>query len=510
MRTIFVLFDSLNRRMLEPYGTDLLETPNFKRLASRTVTFDRHYVGSLPCMPARRDLQSGRLSFLHRSWGPMEPFDLSLPQMLKERGIYSHLITDHLHYFEDGGATYHTRFNSFEFVRGQEADTWKAMVQPPWERLREQYNAKQYSERPGNAFFHNIVNREYIKTEEDFPSVQCFGLGLEFLEANRHADGWFLQIETFDPHEPFHAPDRLRERFKTSYRGGTRDWPPYSRVTEHKEECEELKANYLALITLCDEQIGKLIDRMDALDLWRDTMVVVTTDHGYLLGEHGWWAKNRMHVYQEIAHIPLFVHHPAFAHMQGTRRGGLTQTIDLMPTFLEAFGIPVPEEVTGRSLLAMMSDPDARLHESIIYGHFGGAVNITDGQCTYFRYPREMKAQELYQYTLMPTHMLQFFTEEEIASARLDKGSAFSRGMPLLKVPVTPTSPWYQSHGPARMEDSQTVLFDLDTDPEQLRPLHRPDVEARLLRELVRRLDEVDAPEETYRRFDLLGAAGGA
>ena len=64
MRTIFVLFDSLNRRALEPYGGTRIATPNFSRLAERAITFDNHYVGSLPCMPARRDLHSGRLNFL--------------------------------------------------------------------------------------------------------------------------------------------------------------------------------------------------------------------------------------------------------------------------------------------------------------------------------------------------------------------------------------------------------------------------------------------------------------
>lgn len=66
MRTIFVLFDSLNRRALQPYGGTTVDTPNFARLAQKCVTFDNHYVGSLPCMPARRDLHTGRLNFLHR------------------------------------------------------------------------------------------------------------------------------------------------------------------------------------------------------------------------------------------------------------------------------------------------------------------------------------------------------------------------------------------------------------------------------------------------------------
>jgi len=70
MKTVFVLFDSLNRLALECYGGTYIKTPNFQRFSEKSITFDNHYVGSLPCMPARRDLHTGRLNFLHRSWGP--------------------------------------------------------------------------------------------------------------------------------------------------------------------------------------------------------------------------------------------------------------------------------------------------------------------------------------------------------------------------------------------------------------------------------------------------------
>ena len=144
MKLVFALFDSLNRRSLEPYGARTIRTPNFRRLAERCVTFDTHYVGSLPCMPARRDMQTGRLNFLHRSWGPLEPFDNSFPELLHANGAYSHLVSDHYHYWEDGGLTYHNRYDTYEFIRGQERDPWKAMVQPPWERLREKYHPVQF------------------------------------------------------------------------------------------------------------------------------------------------------------------------------------------------------------------------------------------------------------------------------------------------------------------------------------------------------------------------------
>ena len=85
MKTVFLLFDSLNLRVLENYGSLLFPTPNFKRLEEKTIKFNKHFVGSMPCMPARRDLQSGRLSFLHRGWGPLEPFDNSFPEIMKKK-----------------------------------------------------------------------------------------------------------------------------------------------------------------------------------------------------------------------------------------------------------------------------------------------------------------------------------------------------------------------------------------------------------------------------------------
>ena len=79
--------------MLNSYGGKYLETPNFNRLAKKSVQFNIDYIGSMPCMPARRDMHSGRLSFLHRSWGPLEPFDNSFPELLRLNNTYTHLVT---------------------------------------------------------------------------------------------------------------------------------------------------------------------------------------------------------------------------------------------------------------------------------------------------------------------------------------------------------------------------------------------------------------------------------
>ena len=137
---------------------------------------------------------------------------------MRERGIHTHLITDHLHYFEDGGSTYHTRFKTWEFIRGHEYDPWKATVQPPLERLRERYDGRHYDFSEGLKKKHgwkrlqSAVNRDFVRAEEDFPGPQCFTAAFEFLDLNRRADDWFLMVECFDPHEPFAAPERFSEQ----------------------------------------------------------------------------------------------------------------------------------------------------------------------------------------------------------------------------------------------------------------------------------------------------------
>lgn len=388
MRAIFVLFDSLNRLALGCYG-GTLATPNFDRFAGRAVSFDTHYVGSLPCMPARRDIHTGRLNFPHRSWGPLEPFDNSFAEILKHNGVHTHLVTDHAHYFEEGGATYHTRYSTWDFIRGQENDPWKAMVKPPLERFREKYDQRHYPfgaeiDASSRMRAQHAINKEFMREEADYPGPRCFASGLEFLETNRHADNWFLQIECFDPHEPFDAPERFRAAYETGWQGGVLNWPYYEHVTGGAEEIAEIRANYAALVAMCDDYFGRLLDFLDAGDMWKDTALILTTDHGYLLSEHDWWSKNLQPYYEEISHIPLIVHHPEFASLSGSRIAALTQTYDLMPTVLDIFGAPIPIEVQGRSVLAQCRGGQ-HVRPVGIFGMFGGPIGATDGRYAYRR-----------------------------------------------------------------------------------------------------------------------------
>ena len=502
MRAVFVLFDSLNRLALGCYGGTAIRTPNFDRFAARAVTFDKHYVGSLPCMPARRDIHTGRLNFMHRSWGPLEPFDNSFSSILRGAGVYTHMVSDHLHYFEDGGATYHTRYSSYAYIRGQEYDPWKAMVQPPIARFREKYADHHYDFERRPKRLNHAVNREFMKEEGDFPGPRTFAAGFEFLDGNRDADNWLLQIECFDPHEPFHAPERFKRQYATGYNGKILDWPVYEKVTDSAEEIAEIRANYAALVAMCDDYFGRLLDYFDAHDMWRDTALVLSTDHGFLLAEHDWWGKNLMPYYEEISHIPLIMHHPAHADRAGTRVGALTQTIDLMPTFLDMFGAAVPAEARGRSLLETLGDDNDR-REALAFGMFGGPVGVTDGQYAYYIYPEDLYAPGLHEYTLMPTHLTTPFSAAEMQTAQLVRPFDFTQNMPVLRIDALKDARRIPMQDKAAFADIGTKLFDLAADPAQEKPLRDARVEARLAAAVTEIFRAHDAPRELYPRYGL-------
>lgn len=503
MKLVLVIFDTLNRRSLECFGGCSVSTPNFNRLSKNSVTFDNHYAGSLPCMPARRELMTGRYNFLHRSWGPLEPFDNALPEILfEDAGVYSHLVTDHSHYWKDGGATYHSRFDSYEFIRGQEMDPWKGLVRPSFEEWEQKYHPKQVDRAPRSRYRRNLVNREYIKNYSDLPSVRTMNLGIEFIEANKKEDNWLLQVEIFDPHEPFDVPADFKAGYPTNYSGPILDYPPYGKFSGDVDEIEELKANYAKSLAHCDKQLGRLLDIFDEHHLWKDTSLIVTTDHGFLLGEHDLWAKNVMPVYDEVAKIPLFMFVPGFNKFKGQRRKYHTQTIDLMPTILEIFGIKKPNECQGKKLLEILKF-DKNSERFLLYGHHGAAINVTNGNYTYFLYPENLDDGNLYQYTLMPMHILSMFSTDELKLAKLHQPFNFTKEVPLLKIPVIKNSEFYKRHGPGSLIETNTMLFDLTIDPDQKSPITNPEIEEMMKNAIIKIMVESDAPKELFARFNL-------
>ncbi|MET8978073.1 sulfatase [Streptomyces sp. NPDC004539] len=485
MRAIMVMFDSLNRHLLPPYGCDWTHAPNFARLAGRTVTFETAYAGSMPCMPARRELHTGRHNFLHRSWGPLEPFDDSMPELLKRNGVHTHLTSDHPHYWEDGGATYHGRYSTWEFFRGQEGDAWKGHVaDPPMPEA-------DVKELRAEGYRQDWVNRMYMPDEQRHCQTLTFDAGLDFVRTNLAEDRWFVQIETFDPHEPFFSHQHYKDLYPHAYAGPHFDWPDYRQVTETKEQVEHARYEYAALLSMCDRSLGRVLDLMDEHDLWQDTLLVVNTDHGLLLGEKEWWGKSVQPWYDELVHLPLFVWDPRHPEARGERREALVQTIDLAPTLLEFFGVERPADMQGVPLPVA---GEQRVREAGLFGIHGGHVNVTDGRYVYMRAPANADNSPLFEHTLMPTHMKGRFTPEELRDAELAEPFAFTKGVPTLR---TPGRTFFN---PYRFG---TLLFDLDADPEQRAPFVDDEVELRMAESLVALMRANDAPPSQYERLGL-------
>jgi hypothetical protein len=196
---------------------------------------------------------------------------------------------------------------------------------------------------------------------------------------------------------------------------------------------------YAASLSMCDAWLGKVLDLMDEYELWDDTMLIVNTDHGFLLGEHDWWAKCVQPFYGEVAHSPLFIWDPRCG-CANQRRASLVQTIV----------------------------DDTPVRQAALFGLHGGHVNVTDGRYVYMRAPATPDNQPLYNYTLMPTHMRARFSVDELQEIDLADPFPFTKGCRTLQIPA---QRWPGSH------PYETLLFDLETDPKQERPMDDPEIE---------------------------------
>jgi arylsulfatase A-like enzyme len=413
-----------------------------------------------------------------------------MPKLLKKAGVYTHLVSDHYHYWEEGGCNYHTRYNSWEFARGQEGDPWKGDLNDPDIPCPNPH-------RKGTWNRQDWVNRSHMQNECDQPQAVTFRLGQDFIRANHAKDNWFLHLETFDPHEPYFTAQRYKDLYpQHDFRpmAGT-DWPDYRAMKPgEKDLVTHMRFTNAALVSMCDNYLGQILDLMDKYDMWKDTMLIVNTDHGFLLGEHDWWAKCVMPFWNEIAHTPLFAWDPRCG-KRGESRQSLVQTIDIAPTILEFFNQPIPADMQGRPLRRTIAD-DTPVREAGLFGLHGAHVNVTDGRHVYMRAPASAENAPLNEYTLMPTHMRHAFEVEEMRKLEsLAEPFPFTKGCRTMKIPSRQS--WVKAH------EFGTLLYDIENDPHQQRPMKDPAIERRMTDLLVTLMKSSDAPPEQFTRLGL-------
>ena len=506
---VLIQIDSLNRHFLKCYGNDWVQTPNLDAFSEKALIFDQHFVSSLPCMPARREIWSGTQEFWWRGWGPLEPWDKSIAYLAGRQGITTQFFTDHYHLFEWGSHNYNYDFDGYTHIRGHEFDNYRTervATTPDW--------AQVLVERQIEEVWQYIRNTQDFKRESDFFAPRVMQSVADWLERNQKSERFFLQVDSFDVHEPFHVPEPYRSMYTDDDYRKYSPWPIYGRVDEGKSqlppnEVEWVRAQFAGKLTMVDRWLGQVFERLTDYDLWDRTVVIVTTDHGHFLGEHGWMGKNYPPMYDTVSHIPLLVWHPDGA-LNGQRTKELTQTVDLYATVLELLGVEVPqnEYIHSRSFAQTITKGKPSPRDFVVYGYNNSMVGIRHDDWTLLR-DHDDNAAPAYIHTHQVEQMQSFGIMNRKYYERGDLGELVAgRFIPGLEFPVwrmekgTQRSPIPADPTEARRGD---LLFHTTSDPRQEynRAMERSDRVRRLEILLRQYMLSLKVPEEQYARLHL-------
>lgn len=489
MNVIFIILDSLNRHYLPVYEGDWVETPNLEKLAKKSYVFENHFAGSMPTIPARREMWTGNYEFLWRPWGSLEPWDRPLPRIAKKSGVLPMLITDSYHLFEGGGQNYHIDFEGWEFIRGHEFDPWVTS------------EVKEPTHKSNREFGRYARNMQRMNKEEEYCSPRTFKTAADWLEENHGHDQFFLTIDEFDPHEPFDVPEHFWRRYDPDYDDLPYMWPVYGEWEGTESELEHIQSRYAGKITMLDRYLGRLFEKMTDFRLWEDTAVVLTADHGLFLGDHGFIGKPMCPNYNTISNIPLIIYVPG---KDGGRIKSLTATVDLYPTILELMNIDPSERTDGNSLLPVINEDLEEVRDETLYGYYGNWINYTDGRYTYFRAP-QVDEVPFYIYSLRWNFGIQGSNQGELLSggeidlSEIEKGRFMQDvNMPVHRAPIKGDSPFK-----ARTYESYNHLYDLKEDPNQEENLEGTKIESEMIEKLEKKMTEINAPSEQFERYGL-------
>jgi iduronate 2-sulfatase len=380
LNVLFILVDDLNTR-LGAYGDPVVQSPNIDQLALAGVRFDRAYTQYPMCNASRSSLLSGlypeltgvldNSSQLRQAVGDIA----LLPELFRYYGYNAQGIGKIAHHGKTvswGGPIEGVPVPPAAAVRRLRRARSKSRASSPKNESPEVDATSEVDESSplnlqvpypsgdrirGRSVGENIQLHDTITTNE----------AIGWLEANP-SDPFFLAVGLASTHLPFVAPQRHFDKYPP-YTIQLREEPPdhLDRVpsialTHHPLddltdlERREVMARYYACISYLDEQIGRLLATLDRLDIRDRTVVVLTSDHGFLLGEHGnHWRKGSL--FAESARVPLIIAGPGIS--VGMSSNEPAELLDLYPTLVELSGLPRPKGLQGLSLVEQLRDPGA-------------------------------------------------------------------------------------------------------------------------------------------------------
>ena len=368
---LVVMSDTLRAADLGCYGSQEVHTPQIDAFAQRSVRFTRAYPESLPTIPVRRALHTGRRAFPFRNYRPVKWDVVYLPgwqamdndkdtlaENLAATGYQTGFVTDTLPYFTPG-FNFTRGFWQWEFIRGQQQDRWKSPHALNDTTLARYGEVAELRKNLHSLIPMHLANTAHVRTEEETTTARTFQWAMQFLKDNRHGQPFYLLVDCFDPHEPWEAPDEYYLKYGDPHYKGRRivhcAYGPADKAGYSREEIRYVQAQYRGLVTLVDTWFGKLMRTLDDLDLGRNTAVFLISDHGtnFCDNPRNVIGKPSNSMYPGLMALPLLARLPNEAGA-GSISNELVYNLDLAATIHELTGVKHPKGIHGNSLIPLI------------------------------------------------------------------------------------------------------------------------------------------------------------
>jgi arylsulfatase A-like enzyme len=406
---ILVIADSLRKDHVGCYGNDWIRTPNIDGFAKEAVMYTKAYPESLPTIPVRRAIYTGRRVFpfepvrrmrkgipwiANAGWQPLSDEDVTLSEVFKAAGYRTALIGDNYHLFEPG-MNFNRGFDEWVFMRGQEWDKYRS-AQLIREGELERYLTPKLRGTTVEKLLRRYLSNVYFRrSEEDWFAPQTFREAIRWLEENRDAERFLLILEPFDPHEPWDPPHEFVEMYDPNYQGReviTPKYGPPDYLTER--ELRHMRAHYAGEVTLLDKWFGFFLEKFYELNLDKNTVLVFISDHGHQLGEHNLTGKVAWGLYPELLDIPLLIKHPESVG-SGEKVDEYVYDHDLFPTICHLAGVGHGQIVDGINILSYVERESVEEKRSYVTSGFASYLMYRDDEY-WFISNREGEEAQLY------------------------------------------------------------------------------------------------------------------
>jgi arylsulfatase A-like enzyme len=359
MNIFLVIFDTLRKDHTgKTYGNNWIATPNYDAFAKDALIFENAYPESLPTLPMRRSTHTGirTFPFNHEKpklrsddfvespgWYPIPPQHTHMAEYLNKNAYITSFITSTYHQFKPN-MNYHLGFDEYHFIRGHEHDKYKARMTGSRREINDHLRNFLVKKRKNNraaVAMQKLLMKSYLsnvqdrKNEDDYFPAQTFKTAIDSINRLKDSGNIFCVIDEFDPHEPWDPPQDYYERYiDKTYSGKKIIQPMYGTSLEYisEEELGSMRACYAGEVTFCDKWFGYFIRNLKEMDLYDDSLILLISDHGHSIGEHGAIGKIPTHLYPELVDIPFMIKPPG--NIKGPKRIKKTYVYnhDILPT----------------------------------------------------------------------------------------------------------------------------------------------------------------------------------